>query len=234
MKAVYERPSDPQLAPKTVLKTRWLVHQEQQQRTNQGFGQPKQSGCKEESKDEITTLILNKIELRMDGIIVSEILDDEKQMKSISEIVEQLHTTNYGENHVFFPEEEAEQIKMQGNMEWTDLRRTTRTVQCGSCLRHVLASWKVRMFSRGYKHGPQKWQEDHRRAKKDLRSVRNNAGKNKQNWTTILGRWNHDYVFRTDQSTLQGWTIEYVRYLDYIGQVDISYTAPKSQRIRSQ
>ena len=81
----------------------------------------------------------------------------------------------------------AEQIKKQGNIEWTDLRRTTRTIQCKSCLRHVpegmlkcfggyiivltlvykneinersmklcQASWKVRMYSLGFKHGPQK------------------------------------------------------------------------------
>ena len=39
---------------------------------------------------------------------------------------------------------------------------------------------------------------------------------------------------RTNHSTLYGWTIEYVKYLDCFGNEDISSTAPKSQRTLSQ
>ena len=50
----------------------------------------------------------------------------------------------------------------------------------------------------------------------------------------LLERWHQDDVYRTNQSTLYGWTIEYVKYFDCFGNEDISSTAPKSQRTLSQ
>ena len=149
----------------------------------------------------------------MDGIPENDILEDENQMKNISAVVEKLQHTgsNYGENHIYKPED-AGRIKNQGTIEWTDLRQTTRTTQCRSCLQHVpegmikcycgymtvltieymnelndrfrtlcQSPWKVRMKSRGFKHCPQQWQEDHRRAKEHLRGVKKQVSRNRQN-----------------------------------------------------
>ena len=81
-------------------------------------------------------------------------------------------------------------------------------------LETLSTSWKVRLYSRGLKHGPRQWQEDYRRAKEHLRGVRKQWEKRQQKCTTIPERWDQDDVYRTNQSTLHGWTIEYVKYLD--------------------
>ena len=68
------------------------------------LGIPSNQLVRKKMKEDIITSMFNKIDVRMDGIPENEILEDEKQMKSISEIVEQLHITNYGENHVYSEE----------------------------------------------------------------------------------------------------------------------------------
>ena len=101
-----------QPVPKAVLKSHWLV--QQQQRPNLGVGQLKLHECTEEIKEEveITTLIFNKIDLRIDGIPENDILTDEKQMKSMSAAVEKLQDTvsNFIENYIY-TQEDAAQIK---------------------------------------------------------------------------------------------------------------------------
>ena len=261
MKIVYERLSDPQPAPKVVLKSDWLVLQ-QQQRTKPSFGQLERQDCKEEV--EITTSIFNKIDLKIDGVPQSDILKDEEQMKSISEAVEKLQgtETNLGEDCIF-TEEAADRIHRQRHAELVELRQTSKTLQCKDCLKHVpdrmvrcccgygnrptqeflqeieercrrpcRPQWKVRFCSRGMKHGLQPWQETHKRAREHPRGVRKRGRKRQEEWTTIRERWHKHDIYRTNQSTLNGWTIENVKYLDCIGKIDISYTATKSQRSR--
>ena len=50
-------------------------------------------------------------------------------------------------------------------------------------------------------------------------------------FTSVLDRWQDDEIYRASQ-LVHGWTEEYVKYLDYISQIDISYEAPYKQRNR--
>ena len=74
-------------------------------------------------------------------------------------------------------------------------------------------------------------------------------------YTSVIDRWQNDEVYRVSQlahqktvaqiqldigpmtertsQLVQGWTEEYVKYLDYISKIDISHDARYNQRIRS-
>ena len=81
------------------------------------------------------------------------------------------------------------------------------------------------------KYGPQSWQEMHKRAKDALQGAMKN-GKNRDKEWTILDRWYKDHQYREIQSQRHGWTIEWVKCLDYLAQIDISYKATAAQRNR--
>ena len=48
--------------------------------------------------------------------------------------------------------------------------------------------------------------------------------------TSLLDRWQNDELHRASQ-LVHGWTDEWVKYLDYISQIDISHDAPYRQRL---
>ena len=52
---------------------------------------------------------------------------------------------------------------------------------------------------------------------------------NRHEYTSVLDRWQNDEINEASQ-LVHGWTEEYVKYLDYISQIDISYEAPYRPR----
>ena len=100
-------------------------------------------------------------------------------------------------------------------------------------IRAALSALKTPYFratatlSRGRKSGHNPWQTDHAKAM----AARRGATKNCRKFTSILDRWQNDEIYRASQ-LVHGWTEEYVKYLDYISQIDINYEAPYKQRNR--
>ena len=84
------------------------------------------------------------------------------------------------------------------------------------------------ILSRG-KNGHNPWQTDHAKAM----DARRGATKNSRTFTSFLHRWQNDEIYRASQ-VVHGWTEEYVKYLGYISQIDISYEAPYKQRNRCE
>ena len=81
------------------------------------------------------------------------------------------------------------------------------------------------ILSKGRKSGLNPWQTDHAKAM----DTRRGATKNSHKITYILD-WQNDEIYRASQ-LVHGWTEEYVKYFDYISQIDISYEAPYKQKI---
>ena len=82
------------------------------------------------------------------------------------------------------------------------------------------------ILSRVRKSGHNQWQIDHQKAMDANRGVQKRS-----KYTSILGRWHKDDVHRAFQGAI-GWTETYVKYLDYISEIYISYHAPCRQRVR--
>ena len=97
----------------------------------------------EDDRVEIATCIFNKIDLRIDGIPEKAILQDEKQIQDISEVIQKLeeNKVDFGENSnhedYVYTEEMAKKIQDQGNVELVGLRQTTTTIQCQVCWKHI-------------------------------------------------------------------------------------------------
>ena len=87
----------------------------------------------------------------------------------------------------------------------------------------------TQISSRGKKSGHHPWQTDPAKAT----DARRGATKNSRKFTSILGRWQNNEIYPASQ-LVHGWTEEYVKYLDYISKIDISYDAPYNQRIRHE
>ena len=63
--------------------------------------------------------------------------------------------------------------------------------------------------------------------------ARRGATKNSRKFTSILDRWQNDEIYRASELE-HGWTEEYVKYLDNISQIDISYEALYKLRNRDE
>ena len=102
-------------------------------------------------------------------------------------------------------------------------------------IRAVFAALKTPYFrttailSRWRKGGHNPWQTDHAKAM----DARRGATKHSRKFTTTLDRWQNVEIYR-DSQLVHGWTEEYVKYLDYISQIDISYEALYKQRNRHE
>ena len=139
-----------------------------------------------------------------------------------------------------------------------ELRRTSTTIQCLSCLKHVpvglnmcpcgvwlwpnqstmdrsraaFAALKTpyyrsrEILSWGRMSGRNQWQMDHQKAMDAMR-----AATKRHEYTSILDRWHNDEIYRASQLE-NGWTEEWVKYLDYISKIDVSHEAPYRQRQR--
>ena len=76
------------------------------------------------------------------------------------------------------------------------------------------------------KSGRNPWQQDHHKSM-DAKRGALKRGK----YTSFMDRWQNDEVHRESQLA-HGWTGEWVKYLDYISEIDISHNAPHRQRLR--
>ena len=82
------------------------------------------------------------------------------------------------------------------------------------------------ILSRGRKSGHNQWQMDHQKAM----DARRGATK-RHEYTSFLDRWQKDEIYQASQLA-HGWTETYVKYLDYISEIDISCNAPYRQQVR--
>ena len=89
--------------------------------------------------------------------------------------------------------------------------------------------WKVRLHSRGMKHGHHPWQEMHRRAKDHLKGATKHGRKRPEEWTTIFLKDGTMmmYIETINQNCME-------KYLDYFAEIEKSYTATRTQRNRSE
>ena len=135
-------------------------------------------------------------------------------------------------------------------MELIELKQTSATIQCPSCLNMCQCGVWLRPYqstmdrtrtalknpyhrasviiSRGKKSGHNPWQMDHQKATDAKRRVLK-RGK----CTSFLDRWQNDEVYRASQ-VVHGWTDEWVKYPDYISKIDLSHDAPHRQRLRCE
>ena len=178
-----------------------------------------------------------EIDFRVEGVSQDAILQDEEMGSCAKSIGNGL-----SKGKMIFSEESSRAIYEKSNMELIELRQTSATIQCPSCLKHApeglnmcqcgfwlrpnqstmeriraaFAALKTPFFrttailSRGRKSELHPWQTDHAKAMDARRGAPKNSRK------------------------LHGWTEEYVKYLDYISQIDINYEAPYKQRSRCE
>ena len=87
-----------------------------------------------------------EMDLRIEGVPQDAIFEDEEQLKEINEKLEKLKSGSCSksirddlkDDNVIFREESRRVVYDMGNMELFELRHTADTIQCHSCLRHVL------------------------------------------------------------------------------------------------
>ena len=115
-----------------------------QQRTTRSSGKPleqnwnetktRNESLQEDDRFEITTFIFNKTDLRIDGILQKVILQDEKQMKDISDVIQKLEepkvdlAENSNKKITFSARRWPKKIQDQGNAELVELRPTAWTL----------------------------------------------------------------------------------------------------------
>ena len=86
-----------------------------------------------------------EIDLRVEGVSQDTILQDEEKMKEINKKLERLRIgscaksirNDLSNGNRIFSEESSHPICEMGNMELIELRQTSATLQCPSCLKHV-------------------------------------------------------------------------------------------------
>ena len=166
-KAIYERRRPLQSAPEVILRSQWPVQQQAESSFEKPSSNRKMQPCakgssrkpseqnwnaatesqdksvQEDDRVEIATYIFNKIDLRIDGIPEKAILEDDKQTKDISEVVQKLEESkvDFGENSdqedYMYTEEMANKNQDPGNVELVESRQTTTTIQCHACWKHI-------------------------------------------------------------------------------------------------
>ena len=94
-----------------ILKSHSHVQQQQHQFAKPSSGKPgkrdwdaatsHRESPQDDDRVEITTSVSNKIDLRIDGIALKEILQDEEQMKDISDVIQKFEQSkvDLGEGH---------------------------------------------------------------------------------------------------------------------------------------
>ena len=186
------------------------------------------------------------------GVSQDAILQDGEKMKEIDKKLEKWRVgsctksirNDLSKNIMIFSEESSLAFFEMGNMGWVELRQTSATVQCPSCLKHVpeglnmclrgvwlrpnqstmdrfraafaaLTSTTITM-SRWTKRGHNQWQMDHQKAM-DARSW----AATRHEYTSFLDRWQNDEIYRASELA-HGWTETWVKHLDYISKIDIN------------
>ena len=207
-----------------------------------------------------------EIDLGEEGVSQDAILEVEAKMSENNEKLEKLKVgsctksirNDLSKGTVIFSEEPRRAIYEMGNIELIELKQTSATIQCSSCLKHV--SEGVNMCQCGV------WlranQSTLDRIREAFAALKNPCDRNRDvssrgmksghnpwqedhhkamdakrgalkhgKYTSFLDQWQKDGVYRESQLS-HGWTDEWVKYLGCISEKDISYDAPYRQRVR--
>ena len=191
-----------------------------------------------------------------DEIQMKDIKETLQKLQIGSQMQSMRHDLN--KEDMIFCKESSKAIYEMGNVELIELSQTTSTVQCRPCWKHIpegvlqclCGNWLkteehtvnqiklrfaelVRPCYRVLKISHEDddtdylpWQQAHWKAK-DAKK-----GALKHTHSSTLERWQNDEYYRTDQAEEHGWSEEWVKYLDFLTRVDISYTATNYQRNR--
>ena len=182
-------------------------------------------------------------------------LQDERKMNSTKSCP---FVTDVSKGKMIFSKETSRAINEMGNLEVIELWQTSAKVQCLACLKkhvseglnmcqcgvclrpnqitidRIWATFAVlkkpycrttAVLSRWRRTGHNQWQTDHAKAM----DARRGAPKNSRQFIYTLDWWHNDEIYRASE-LVHSWTEEYVKYLEYISQIDISYEAPYKQR----
>ena len=167
---------------------------------------------------------------------------------------------DFSKGTLIFSAEPSRAIHEMGNMELIELKQTSATIQCSSCLKHVpeglnMCQCSVWLRPNQSKYvGPDQnsicsFKKSLLQRTKDVNSRGMKSGDNpwqkdhhkamdakrgvlkRGKCASIVDRWQNDEVYRASQ-LVHGWTDEWVKYLDYISKIDISHDALYRQRLR--
>ena len=154
-----------------------------------------------------------------------------------------------------FSEESSRAFYEMGNKELIELRQTSATLQCPSCLKHVpegLNMCRCGVWLRPNQSTMERTKQafaalktphyrasviisrgkksDHNPWQMDHQKAMDAKGvvQKRGKYTSRLDRWQLDEEDRASQLAI-GWTETHVRYLDHITEIDISYNAPYRQ-----
>ena len=194
-----------------------------------------------------------KEEIQMRNIITETVqkLQIGSQMQSIRD--------DLNKEDMIFRKESSEDIYKMVNVELIELRQSTATVRCPACSKHILegmlqclcGNWlrpdehtvnqvKLRFGetcqNRFYRVLDKQIRRDAdtdsflgKQAHWKARDAKKGAWKHCKH-ESLLEIWQKDELYRTGQAEEHVWTIEWVKYLDFLTTVDISYTVPNFQR----
>ena len=205
-----------------------------------------------------------KANLGIEGIAPDVIPKDEERIGQIQNVVDKLRTGYHTQSiiedlvktgkSVKFSEESSRTVHELGNIESHELEQISRTIQCQSCLKHVLEglnfcscgicvrpdeeqiqriTTRFEVMMVPYHHARANYSRGTRREaqlQKDhwkARGARRGARKN--NHDSIVLRWQNDEKYQ-ESWKVHGWAEDYCRYLDNLTTVGISYSAPWHQR----
>ena len=203
-----------------------------------------------------------EIDLRVEGVSQDVILQNEEKMKEINNKLEKLRNgsctksicNDLSKGNTIFSEESRRAMYEMGNLELIELRQTSATIQCSSCLKHVPE--RLNMCQCGVWLRPNQSTMDRIRAafaalktpyyRMDVTLSRGKkCGHNlwrmdhlkameqrkSREYISKMDRWQHDEIFRASQLA-HGWTETWVKYLDHISEIGISHNALFRQRQR--
>ena len=145
-RTLFKRLSIPRFEPKVTLKSK--CHSQQQQQQQQSTCDDVSTNTRRFVRDP-EPLVEKKsqfeIDRRVGGVSQDAILQDEEKMKEINEKLEKFNMgsstksirNDLSKSDMIFSEESSRAIYEMGNMELIELRQTSATLQCLSCLKHV-------------------------------------------------------------------------------------------------
>ena len=110
-----------------------------------GYTTDDQTGTCTRSEPAVEQKLQFEIYLRVEGVSQDAILQDEEKMKEINKKLEKLKSgsctksirNDLSKSNMIFSEELSRALHEMGNMNVIELRQTSATTRCPSCLKHV-------------------------------------------------------------------------------------------------
>ena len=165
IRKMFERLSTPRRTPQVTLKSSWhsqqqqsicedvtctrkFVHDRTEMRDVRGNPTDDQTRTRRlvQEFEPIVEKPQFEIDLRVEGVSQDAILQDEAKMNEINEMFEKLKVgsrtksvrDDLSKGNMIFSEESSQAIYEMCNMELIELKQTSATIQCSSCVKHVL------------------------------------------------------------------------------------------------